>query len=110
MVLICLSLPIAIFVSHQESQEFAGFSKERISELYPNLISDCLTSEQAVGILDAERNGTLDPEKRDAVVELRSRNKFPYAWEVETKRLNGPKFLGLVSLIEAGITVFIHGS
>ena len=131
-VLAVLCLPVIFFVAYQESQEFAGFSKEKLATLYPKLkdsvspneaiqlwgkspnptddfIPD-FTAEDAIAVLTAERNGTIEPWNRYLLGDLRNRNQFPYAWEVEVKALNKIKFAGLVVLIETGIIVFFEGS
>lgn len=129
-VLVGISFPAIAFFSYQESREFSGFSKERIAQLYPKLSGAVFppdlvdpsrlpvdtyglipefTFEDAISVLNAERNGTIEPRKRDVLAELRTRNEFPNASEVETKRLNPMKFAGMVVLIEAGIIVLIQG-
>ena len=129
-VVVLLCLPVVIFVSYQESQGFAGFSRDKISELYPKLsapvkpafgrykfneagevvdLAPQLTVEETMAILTAERNGTLEQSKRDVVAELRSRNKFPLGSEVETQRLNKTKFAVLVASLEAGLVIFVQG-
>ena len=36
-VVVCLCLPVVVFVTYQESQVFGGFSEERIAQRYPRL-------------------------------------------------------------------------
>src|SRR5687767_13306264 len=100
--LVGLSVPVVGFLSYQDAYEFSGFSKQRIGELYPRIsgldaqgpdsfIPD-LTPDEAVLVLEAERNGTIEPHRREILAELRRRNEFPHDWEVEMKRLNWIKF------------------
>src|SRR3972149_3376487 len=60
-------------------------------------------SKGAVAVLLAERNGALERRKQDVLADLRSRNEFPYGWEVETKELNTLKFGVSIVLAEAVI-------
>jgi hypothetical protein len=108
-----------VFVCYQESLEFAGFSSQKISELFPELsnpiaqgkypVTPRFTVEETIAILAAERSGTLEPSKREIVAELRNRSKFPYAWQVETKQANKTRLGVSILLIEAGLVGLIQG-
>lgn len=114
-IVVVLCLPVVVFVSYQESQQFAGFSGDKVRELYPKLLklvdesdqplslSHQFSADVAVAILTAERNGTLEQSKRDGIAELRRRGEFPYAWEVDTQRLDKTRFAVLVASLEAGL-------
>lgn len=73
-------------------------------------LSDRLSPDEVVELLVAERNGTIELKKRDALDELRRRNQWPYVWELEIRKTNWGKFAAAVLLAEAAIIILIQGS